>query len=31
MGDTLDGEYQKFCVESGAYIREHFFGTDPRL
>ena len=31
MNDTLDGEYQKFCVESGAYIREHFFGPDPRL
>ena len=31
MGETLDGEYQKFSVESGAYIREHFFGTDPRL
>ena len=31
MNDTLDGEYQKFSVETGAYIREHFFGTDPRL
>ncbi|MEO6350737.1 MAG: pyruvate dehydrogenase (acetyl-transferring), homodimeric type, partial [Candidatus Limnocylindrales bacterium] len=31
MGETLDGEYQKFSVESGAYIREHFFGPDPRL
>ncbi|CAN5407845.1 pyruvate dehydrogenase (acetyl-transferring), homodimeric type [soil metagenome] len=31
MSDTLDGEYQKFSVESGAYIREHFFGPDPRL
>nr|MBA2370044.1 pyruvate dehydrogenase (acetyl-transferring), homodimeric type [Chloroflexota bacterium] len=31
MNDTLDGEYQKFSVESGAYIREHFFGPDPRL
>ena len=31
MNDTLDGEYQKYCVESGAYIREHFFGPDPRL
>jgi pyruvate dehydrogenase E1 component len=26
MSETLDGEYQKFSVESGAYIREHFFG-----
>ena len=31
MNDTLDGEYQKFSVETGAYIREHFFGPDPRL
>ncbi|MGH8982044.1 MAG: pyruvate dehydrogenase (acetyl-transferring), homodimeric type, partial [Acidimicrobiales bacterium] len=31
MSRTLDGEYQKFRVESGAYIREHFFGPDPRL
>ncbi len=28
---TVDGEFQKLSVESGAYIREHFFGTDPRL
>ena len=31
MMSTLDGEYQKYAVESGAYIREHFFGPDPRL
>src|SRR4051812_40035078 len=31
MNETLDGEFQKFAVESGAYIREHFFGPDPRL
>ena len=31
MGDVLDGESQKFSVELGAYIREHYFGTDPRL
>ena len=31
MNDTLDGEYQKYSVESGAYIREHFFGPDQRL
>ena len=29
--DTLDGEFQKFSVAGGAYIREHFFGPDPRL
>ena len=31
MNDTLDGEYQKFSVETGSYIREHFFGPDERL
>jgi len=31
MMDTLDGEYQKLAVESGAFIREHFFGPDPVL
>lgn len=31
MGEVVDGQYQKYTVESGAYIREHFFGTDPRL
>ncbi len=31
MNATLDGEYQKYRVESGAYIRERFFGPDPRL
>ncbi len=31
MGEVVDGEYQKFAVESGAYMRQHFFGTDPRL
>ncbi len=31
MGEMLDGESQKYSVETGAYIREHFFGTDRRL
>ena len=31
MGQAVDGEFQKYATESGAYIREHFFGTDPRL
>src|SRR4051812_2686417 len=31
MNETLDGEFQRYSVESGAYIREHFFGSDPRL
>jgi pyruvate dehydrogenase E1 component len=31
MNSTVDGEFQKYAVESGAYIREHFFGPDLRL
>ena len=31
LGEMVDGEYQKLIVESGAYIREHVFGGDPRL
>ena len=31
MNETLDGEFQKFSVMGGAYIREHFFGPDPSL
>ena len=31
MNSTLDGEFQRYAVEDGAYIREHFFGPDPRL
>ncbi len=31
MNRTVDGAFQKYSVESGAYIREHFFGADPRL
>jgi pyruvate dehydrogenase E1 component len=31
MGEVCDGEYQKYAVEGGAYIRKHFFGADPEL
>ena len=31
MNATVDGEFQKYRVESGSYIREHFFGPDERL
>ena len=31
MGEVPDGEYQKYSVAGGAYIREHFWGADPRL
>ncbi|MCC6578938.1 MAG: pyruvate dehydrogenase (acetyl-transferring), homodimeric type [Phycisphaeraceae bacterium] len=31
MGEVVDGEYQKYIVSSGQYIREHFFGKYPEL
>jgi pyruvate dehydrogenase E1 component len=31
MGEVIDGWYQKYTVEGGAFIRSHFFGADPRL
>jgi pyruvate dehydrogenase E1 component len=31
MNTTVDGEYQRFKAENGAFVREHFFGPDPRL
>jgi pyruvate dehydrogenase E1 component len=31
MEETVDGEWQKYCVETGAYNRSRFFGKDPRL
>jgi pyruvate dehydrogenase E1 component len=31
MMQAVDGDYQKYTVESGAYIRRHFFGTHPKL
>jgi pyruvate dehydrogenase E1 component len=30
MNRTTDGDFQTFKAESGAYIRENFFGKDPR-
>ena len=30
MMETLDGDYQTFKANDGAYVREHFFGRDPR-
>jgi pyruvate dehydrogenase E1 component len=30
MNTTPDGDYQTYKTESGAYVREHFFGRDPR-
>ena len=31
MEETVDGEYQKYSVEPGSYIRKHFFGAHPEL
>ena len=31
MGEVVDGEYQKYTVAGGAYIRENFWGVDPAL
>ena len=31
MGEVVDGQYQKYTVMDGAYIRKHFFGSDTRL
>jgi pyruvate dehydrogenase E1 component len=31
MGEVVDGEFQKYTVEDGAYIRKHFFGKYPEL
>jgi pyruvate dehydrogenase E1 component len=30
MNATPDGDYQTYRANDGAYIREHFFGRDPR-
>ena len=31
MGEVPDGQYQKYSVSDGAFIRENFFGTHPAL
>jgi pyruvate dehydrogenase E1 component len=31
MNSTVDGEFQKYSTSTGLYVREHFFGPDPRL
>ena len=31
MEETIDGEYQAYKANDGAYVRKHFFGKDPRL
>lgn len=31
LGQIVDGEYQKYAIADGGYLREHLFGPDPRL
>ena len=31
LNTTVDGQFQRYSVENGAYIRDDFFGPDPRL
>jgi pyruvate dehydrogenase E1 component len=31
MNEVVDGQYQKYTVSPGGYIREHFFGKYPEL
>ncbi len=31
MHEVVDGQYQKYSVSDGSYIRHDFFGTDPKL
>lgn len=31
MEECVDGDYQSYKANDGAYVREHFFGQDPEL
>jgi pyruvate dehydrogenase E1 component len=31
LNTTVDGQFQRYSIENGAYIRDDFFGPDPRL
>ncbi|MGD9999249.1 MAG: pyruvate dehydrogenase (acetyl-transferring), homodimeric type [Ilumatobacteraceae bacterium] len=31
LNTTVDGEFQRYSIENGEYIRDNFFGPDPRL
>ena len=31
MEAALDGDYQRYTISPGKYIREHFFGTRPEI
>ena len=31
MGEAVDGDFQEYIVQTGSYIRNHFFGKYPQL
>jgi pyruvate dehydrogenase E1 component len=31
LNEVVDGSFQKYTTSPGSYMREHLFGTDPRL
>jgi pyruvate dehydrogenase E1 component len=31
MEESVDGEYQNYKANDGAFVRKHFFGKDPKL
>ena len=31
LNNTVDGQFQRYAIADGEYIRDHFFGPDPRL
>src|SRR5688572_19690661 len=31
MNEVVDGDFQKYSTEDGAYTRQHFFGAHPKL
>jgi len=31
VNEVVDGQWQRFTTAPGSYVRQHFFGTDPRL
>jgi pyruvate dehydrogenase E1 component len=30
MMETVDGDYQNYKANDGAYVRKHFFGKHPK-
>src|SRR5207248_6482660 len=31
MEESVDGEYQNYKANDGAFVRKHFFGKDPKV